>query len=104
MVIASARARLAGKTILITRASSGIGRSIALEFARACPGDGLRLILAARRVDALRELESKITSEISNAIKMLAVKLDVSKANEVAAFVPGLPEEWRSIDILVNNA
>ena len=37
-------------------------------------------------------------------MKVLAVKLDVSKPEEVKGFVGGLPEEWRGVDVLVNNA
>jgi 3-hydroxy acid dehydrogenase / malonic semialdehyde reductase len=95
--------RLSGKTILITGASSGIGRSTALEFARTSPQD-LRLILTARRADALQELAAEITKEVGEGVKVLPVQFDVSKPAEVRAFVGNLPEEWRNIDVLVNNA
>ncbi|KAF5013538.1 hypothetical protein FDECE_461 [Fusarium decemcellulare] len=103
--MASAAAkRLAGKTVLVTGASSGIGRSTALEFARTAAKNDLRLILAARRVDSLKELAEKITSEVGDGVKVLPVKLDVSNSAEVKSFVGNLPEEWRNIDVLVNNA
>jgi len=95
--------RLEGKTILITGASSGIGRSTALEFARTSPKN-LKLILAARRVDTLKEIAGEIVKEVGEGVKVLPIKLDVSKPEEVKAFVGNLPEEWREIDILVNNA
>lgn len=102
--MASAAAkRLAGKTVLITGASSGIGRSTALEFARTSPKD-LRLILTARREDALKKLAGDIKAEVGDGVKVLPVKLDVSNADEVRSFVGNLPEEWRGIDILLNNA
>ncbi|KYK54531.1 short chain dehydrogenase [Drechmeria coniospora] len=103
MASLAAAKRLMGKTILITGASSGIGRSTALGFARTCPND-LRLILAARRIDVLRELATEIANEVGIGVKLLPVKLDVSKSDEVRAFVGNLPTEWRDIDILVNNA
>lgn len=95
--------RLEGKTIVVTGASSGIGRSTALEFARTSPKD-LRLILTARRIDVLEEVKKDIEKECGEGVKVLAVKLDVSKPEEVKSFVGGLPEEWREIDVLVNNA
>ncbi|POR37981.1 Putative oxidoreductase [Tolypocladium paradoxum] len=95
--------RLAGKTILVTGASSGIGRSTALEFARTSPQD-LRLILTARRIDSLREVAAQIAKEVGDGVKVLPVKLDVSNPDEVRGFVGALPEEWRDINVLVNNA
>ncbi|KAF7560251.1 hypothetical protein G7046_g3913 [Stylonectria norvegica] len=99
----AAAKRLAGKTILVTGASSGIGRSTALEFARTAPKD-LRLILTARRLETLKEVAAEITKEVGEGVKVLPVKLDVSSTAEIRAFVGNLPEEWREIDVLVNNA
>lgn len=96
--------RLQDKTVLITGASSGIGRSCAFEFARTAPSNGLRLILTARRVDSLRQIAADIEKETSGGVKVLPVKLDVSSSEEVRGLVPGLPEEWREVDVLVNNA
>jgi 3-hydroxy acid dehydrogenase/malonic semialdehyde reductase len=95
--------RLSGKTILVTGASSGIGRSIAQEFARTSP-QNLKIIITARRIDTLKQVASDIQKEVGEGVKVLPVKLDISKPEEVAAFVPNLPEGWRDIDVLVNNA
>lgn len=103
MASAAAAKRLEGKTIVITGASSGIGRSCALEFARTAPAN-LRLVLTARREDALRELAEQIGAEVGAGVRVLAVPLDVSDPEAVRRFVPGLPEEFRDIDVLVNNA
>lgn len=100
----AAAKRLEGKTILITGASSGIGKSTALEFARTNPNGNLRLIVTARRVDSLEELAAQIRKETNDGVKVLPVKLDVSKADEIRGFVGSLPEEWRDIHVLVNNA
>ncbi|KAI0538079.1 hypothetical protein GGR58DRAFT_318830 [Xylaria digitata] len=97
--------RLAGKTVLITGASSGIGRSTAFEFARtAAPAGGLKLVLTARRVDTLKQIAADIQAEVGDGVKVLPVQLDVSKPDEVRGFVEKLPEEFKEIDVLVNNA
>lgn len=94
---------LAGKTILITGASSGIGRSCAFEFARTSPHD-LKLILTARRVDRLDEIAKQIASEVGGGVKVHNVKLDVSKPDEVTRLWQDLPEGFKDVHILVNNA
>lgn len=95
--------RLEGKTIVITGASSGIGKSTALEFARTSPKD-LKLILTARRVDKLEELAKQIKTEVGDGVKVHPVKLDISNPEEVRSFIPALPAEFKEIDVLVNNA
>ena len=94
--------RLAGKTILITGASSGIGKSVALEFARTQPHD-LKLIVTARRFDALEQLAANI-KEFASGVQVHPVKLDVSVPEEVAGLVDNLPEAFKEVDVLVNNA
>ncbi|RKF72746.1 NADP-dependent 3-hydroxy acid dehydrogenase [Golovinomyces cichoracearum] len=100
--------RLSGKTILITGASSGIGRCTAIEFSRTAEKD-LRLILVARRSNQLEELKEKIERETSAAgtvVKVLCVPLDISQRDEIKKFGEELKakSEWRNVDILVNNA
>ncbi len=95
--------RLEGKTIIITGASSGIGKSTAIEFARTAPKN-LKLVLTARRVDKLKELAEQIKTEVGDGVKVLPVRLDISNPDEVRGFVGALPEEFREIDVLVNNA
>lgn len=95
--------RLEGKTILITGASSGIGKSTAKEFARSAPKN-LKLILTARRIDTLKDVAAEIKQEVGDGVQVLPVKLDVSNPEEINNFVPSLPEEFKQIDVLVNNA
>ena len=95
--------RLEGKTILITGASSGIGKSTALEFARTSP-NSLKLILTARRTDALKALADQIKQEVGDGVQCHPTPLDMSKPDQITKFVQNLPEEFKQIDVLVNNA
>ncbi len=95
--------RLEGKTIVVTGASSGIGRSTAMEFARTSPKD-LKLVLTARRIETLKQVAEDIKKEVGEGVKVLPVKLDVSNADEIRNFVDSLPADFKEIDVLVNNA
>jgi len=90
---------LKDKLVFITGASSGIGRASALAFA----AEGARLLLCARRIERLRELESKIKKS-NPSTKFHSVQLDVRSHAEVEKTIEALPEEWKKIDILLNNA
>ncbi|MBU8870009.1 MAG: SDR family oxidoreductase [Gemmatimonadales bacterium] len=89
---------LKNKIALVTGASSGIGLACARSFA----GEGLRLILAARRIKRLENLASELKDEFGTETHLL--ELDVRDRESVNAAVEGLPEAWRDIEILVNNA
>ena len=95
--------RLEGKTVVITGASSGIGKSTAKEFARTSP-KSLKLIITARRLEALQDLAGEIEIEVGSGVQVLPVRLDVSKADEVSGFVGSLPPDFQNIDVLINNA
>ena len=74
-----------------------------MEFARTSPKN-LKLILTARRIDTLKEVAQQINKEVGEGVKVLPVKLDISKPIEVKGFVESLSDEFREIDVLVNNA
>ena len=86
------------KIILVTGATSGLGKAIAIEFAK----NGFNVIITGRRKDRLSELEKDI-SKIGQG-KVLSLNFDVRKSDEVKAAIDNLPQEWKKIDILVNNA
>jgi len=95
--------RLEGKTVVVTGASSGIGKSTAMEFARTSPKN-LKLVLTARRIDTLKQVAEEIQKEVGDGVNVLPVQLDVSKPDQVRTFVSNLPKEFQEIDVLVNNA
>lgn len=84
--------------ILVTGATSGFGRAIALRFAR----EGYDVIITGRRKDRLSELEQEIKS--SGKSRVLSLNFDVRDREKTAAVIGKLPKAWRKIDILVNNA
>ena len=89
---------LAGKIIFISGASSGIGKACAEGFASA----GAYLILCARNIEKVRELANELKDKYQ--IEVLTCKLDVQDKKAVNEVIDALPENWRKIDVLVNNA
>lgn len=88
------------RTVLITGASSGIGEACALELASV---GGYRLLLCARRVDRLDSLTAQINTRYSDC-PVYTFPLDIRQAEEVALTLDNLPESWKDIDVLINNA
>lgn len=93
----SLHADLAGKTALITGASSGLGR----HFARVLTDSGAKVAVAARRLDALHVLTEEIGARDGCAVP---VELDVQDADSVRSCVACCVQRLGHIDILVNNA
>lgn len=89
---------LKSKKVLITGASAGIGKACAYQFAEA----GADLLLCARRSERLKQIAEDIKSNFG--VKVHTFKLDVRNYDEVKSKIEGLPQEWSSIDILINNA
>ncbi len=80
--------------VLVTGASSGIGRACAEAFA----AEGSRLVLAARRRDRLEDLAAALP------VPTHPVELDVRDRSAVDAVIGGLPADWAAVDVLVNSA
>lgn len=87
----------ASKTVLITGASSGIGRATALRLAR----EGHQVVMGARREDRLAEVAHEIEAAGGKAD---VHRLDVTDRDDVAAFVDAAAERHGRIDVIVNNA
>ncbi len=92
-------ASLQSQTVFITGSSSGIGRAAALAFAK----EGCDLLLCARRIARLEELKQEIHSQFPD-VDVHIFELDVRDQKAVHFALSNLPEEWRMIDTLVNNA
>lgn len=86
------------KTAFITGATSGIGKASAEVFSK----NGYALIIAGRRKDRLDELAKTLKEKYTT--KVLSLCFDVRKYTEVEQAVNSIPEQWKAIDVLVNNA
>ena len=86
-----------GKTALITGASSGLGT----RFARVLAAHGARVALAARREEALAQLQAEIVASGGEAY---VVRMDVTEEASVTDAVSAVDRQFGPIDILVNNA
>ncbi len=81
-------------TVLVTGASAGFGEAIARRFA----ADGAKVIMAARRLDRLKTIATELGD------RTLPVAFDVADRDAVEKALVNLPEPFRAIDVLVNNA
>ncbi len=84
------------KIVLITGATSGIGRSTAFLLA----DNGYKLILCGRRKNRLQTIESEIKSKTN----VHTCCFDIRNRKEVENVLGNLPNDWKSVDILINNA
>ena len=84
------------KTVLITGATSGIGKSTAYRLA----DSKMNLIICGRRGEVL----DKIQEDLSKLTSIITLCFDVSDNNQVKKAIENLPDEFKQIDILINNA
>jgi len=83
---------------MITGATSGFGKAIAVRFAK----NGFNIIVTGRRKERIDKLEVELLTY--GKIKVLSLNFDVRNQNEVSSVIDSIPDEWKAIDILINNA
>ena len=86
------------KIVLITGATSGIGKATAILFAKR----GYNLIITGRRADRLQNIKQKIKKKY--AVRVKALEFDVRDKEACREAYMSLDKEWKKIDILINNA
>lgn len=84
------------KTVFITGATSGIGKATAELLAK----QGHKIIICGRRTSVLEQLKS----ELSLFTEIFSLNFDVRNRVEVQNAIQSLPDDWKNIDILINNA
>ena len=84
------------KTAFITGATSGIGKATAQLFAK----NSVNLVICGRREAKLKELEESL----SKYVKIHSLQFDVRNQNDVKNSIDSLPDDFKSIDVLINNA
>ncbi|HLX13552.1 MAG TPA: SDR family oxidoreductase [Bacteroidota bacterium] len=89
---------LQGKTALITGGSRGIGKAIAIAFA----SEGMRIGICGRDEEQLQQAEDDIRN--ATRTEVLAVKANMTKANDVRRFISAGVKKFHRVDVLVNNA
>ena len=87
------------KIVLITGATSGIGKAVAYKLAE----NNFDLIISGRRGNLLDAIEKDI-KKLHPEIRIIALSFDVRDRDECERAVKKLPAEWKDIDILINNA
>ncbi len=90
--------RLLGKVAIVTGASRGIGREIALLFAK----EGAQVVITARKTDSLKALAEEIKSLTHE--EPLIFALDVKDAQKIEELMDKTLDKYKRVDILVNNA
>jgi NADP-dependent 3-hydroxy acid dehydrogenase YdfG len=85
---------LKDKIVLVTGASSGIGEACARRFS----SEGARVVAAARRSERLKTLTERLNGN------SYPLELDVRDQGAVSTAIEALPDEWKDIEVLVNNA
>jgi 3-hydroxy acid dehydrogenase / malonic semialdehyde reductase len=86
------------KVVFITGATSGIGRATAQILAK----EGHRLIICGRRKERLESLKNELSGPAEDNI--LSLSFDVSNRQAVFEAIQSLPEQWKAVNILINNA
>lgn len=86
-----------GKVVIVTGASSGIGKALVYEFAKR----GAKMVMAARNLEELEKIEQELKDK---NVESLPVQTDVTKESDCKILVEKTIEHFGKLDILVNNA
>ena len=86
------------KTVFITGATSGFGKACAQRFAK----EGYRVLINGRRAELLQQLQQELQTNHHADVHTLV--FDVRNKEEVFHHINALPQEWKQIDVLINNA
>lgn len=86
------------KIVLVTGATSGIGRATAILFAK----NGYDVIVTGRREERLHTLRDELSANYK--IDVYPLVFDIRSSDEVAVAIESLPESWKAVDVLINNA
>ncbi|MCK4289085.1 MAG: SDR family oxidoreductase, partial [Bacteroidales bacterium] len=86
------------KIVLITGATSGIGKACAIKFAQ----NNYYLIITGRRKEILNKLADDLVRKYK--VEVLPLNFDVRDREQVKANIDSLPDSWKKIDVLINNA
>ncbi|XP_015429635.1 PREDICTED: retinol dehydrogenase 14 isoform X1 [Dufourea novaeangliae] len=97
--ICKSKTNMAGKTVIITGCTSGIGKETARDIAKR----GARLIMACRNTDAANKLKEELIKE-SNNNNIIVRKLDLSLLSSVREFAEQINREENKLDVLIHNA
>lgn len=97
LIVSNNIAGIAGKVVVITGASSGLGEATARHLS----GQGATVVLGARRVERLELLARELTG---NGAKALAMATDVTRSDQVKRLVDAAVETFGRIDVMLNNA
>ena len=89
--------QLKDKVVLVTGASSGIGKEVAKRFAK----EGALVILTARSLDKLKEVQKEIEKNNGN---VESYSMDITNRNQINETIKNIIKKYNKIDILVNNA
>lgn len=86
------------KIVFITGATSGFGKACAVKFA----ANGYNIVITGRRSELLNTLKDEIESAFG--VKVLSLPFDIQRKEEVFSAINTMPDEWKAIDVLINNA
>jgi glucose 1-dehydrogenase len=96
--------RLAGKNVLITGASSGIGEAIAIRFAKEGANVAINYNSGAERAEAVRKKAQEAGTARGSSAKDITVKADISDEKQIVGMFKEVIDQFGTLDILINNS